>query len=459
MQHIELGKFSPYFTGYSELRIHENRNLSIGFLKGSNIRNVKSTTSGVSARVYRHGSWGFASSPNFGKDSIKTIIRAAGENARFLDEKQKKNKPSLPASKVKAIHDYATKKPRLSQKQLIEFVKDVDDYIGQKYTNLTSRYVALNCLDMEKKLLTSDGAYSYYMHPRALIAISMTLEKDGRPIELFDVYGDLGQFEDVFDDPTDLYPKIDQLYHHLRKKQEGIYAQPGIKECILDAELGGILAHEAIGHTTEADLVLGGSIAAKYMNQEVASPLVTLVDFANTALDRTCPIPLFVDDEGTEAQDAVIIDQGILKSYLHNKESALHFQTSPTGNARAWDFSDEPLIRMRNTAILPGNDRLEDMISSIEDGYYLIRPNNGQADTTSEFMFGVVLGYEIKNGKLGNAILDTTISGIAFDVLKTVSMVSDDMEWTVSGMCGKKQPMPVGMGGPAIKCRVNIGGR
>ena len=99
------------------------------------------------------------------------------------------------------------------------------------------------------------------------------------------------------------------------------------------------------------------------------------------------------------------------------------------------------------------------MISSIEDGYYLIRPSNGQADTTSEFMFGVVLGYEIKNGKLGRAILDTTISGLAFDVLKTVTMVSNDMKWLVSGMCGKKQPMPVGMGGPAIKCRVNIGGR
>ena len=287
----------------------------------------------------------------------------------------------------------------------------------------------------------------------------MTLEKDGRPIELFDVFGDLGQFEDVFDQPADLYPKIDQLYEHLRRKQEGVYAESGLKECILDAELGGILAHEAIGHTTEADLVLGGSIAAQYMDKNVASPLVTLVDFANTALGETCPIPLYVDDEGTKAEDAVIIDQGVLKSYLHNKESALHFQTNPTGNARAWAFSDEPLIRMRNTAIMPGKDSLESMINSIEDGYYLIRPNNGQADTTSEFMFGVVLGYEIKNGKLGRAIFDTTISGIAFDVLKTVSMVSNDMKWTVSGMCGKKQPMPVGMGGPAIKCRVNIGGR
>ena len=74
-------------------------------------------------------------------------------------------------------------------------------------------------------------------------------------------------------------------------------------------------------------------------------------------------------------------------------------------------------------------------------------------------MFGVCMGYEIKHGKLGRAIRDTTISGIAFDMLKTVDMLSDDMVWTCSGMCGKKQPMPVGMGGPAVKCKVNIGGR
>ena len=95
----------------------------------------------------------------------------------------------------------------------------------------------------------------------------------------------------------------------------------------------------------------------------------------------------------------------------------------------------------------------------MEDGYYLLDTTNGQADTTGEFMFGVSMGYEIKKGKLGRALLDTTISGVAFDMLKTVDMVSDTMEWASSGFCGKKQPMPVGMGGPALRCKVMIGGR
>ena len=74
-------------------------------------------------------------------------------------------------------------------------------------------------------------------------------------------------------------------------------------------------------------------------------------------------------------------------------------------------------------------------------------------------MFGVCMGYEIKKGKLGRAIRDTTISGVAFEMLQTVDMLSDTLVWTCSGMCGKKQPMPVGMGGPAVKCKVNMGGR
>jgi len=168
---------------------------------------------------------------------------------------------------------------------------------------------------------------------------------------------------------------------------------------------------------------------------------------------------IYIDDEGTKAEDVTIIENGILKGYMHNKESANMFNVAPTGNARAYEFSDEPIIRMRNTCILPGKDKLENMIASVEDGYYLMNPRNGQADATSEFMFGVTMGYEIKNGKLGKAIKDTTISGVAFDMLKTVTMVSDDLLWLNGGMCGKKQPITVGMGGPAIKCKVNIGGK
>ena len=114
---------------------------------------------------------------------------------------------------------------------------------------------------------------------------------------------------------------------------------------------------------------------------------------------------------------------------------------------------------MRNTCILPGRDSLKDMIAGIDQGYYLISTNNGQADLTGEFMFGVTMGYEISHGQLGRALLDTTVSGIAFDMLRTVDAVSDQVTWESSGFCGKKQIIPVGLGGPDIRCRIMVGGR
>jgi len=455
----DLGAYSRFFREYTELRVQENRDISIAFVKGNLMRNERSATGGVSARVYKNGSWGFSSHPDVNLDSVKSVIKTATDNAVFLDSRVKKSGKPLPGVTASSENDFSTQKSKFYQKELVDFVKEVDSYIEEKYPSLTSRNTVLRCLDMEKSVITSDGSSSFSMIPRTNFISGLSTEKDGSPVEVYDIIGGLGQFEDLFTSPSDLHGKIDELHEHLMKKKEGVFAGAGVTDCILDADITGILAHEAIGHTTEADLVLGGSVAGDYLGETVANPLVTLVDFAHTALGKTCPVPVYVDDEGTKAEDAVLIANGVLKSFMHNKETANHFNAKPTGNARAYRFSDEPLIRMRNTAILPGEDRLEDMIASIEDGYYLMRSGNGQADSTSEFMFAIPLGYEIKKGKIGKAIKDTTISGVAFDMLKTVTMISDDMSWSNGGMCGKKQPIPVGFGGPAIKCRIAIGGR
>ena len=98
------------------------------------------------------------------------------------------------------------------------------------------------------------------------------------------------------------------------------------------------------------------------------------------------------------------------------------------------------------------------VIASIEDGYYLMKTGNGQADSTTEFMFGIELAYEIRNGKLGAAVSNTTVSGTAINMLKTVDAVSDDMYWECNGYCGKKQPMVVSLGGPALRARAHLGG-
>jgi len=448
------------FKDYTELRAQVNATQHVTLLAGNMVANNQSTVGGVSARVYRGGTFGFASGATYTLDGVGDVLAAATGNAAFMDSQVKKGMPPLPARAAGKVGLKTAPHEPVPQNLLIDFAKALDGIIVEKYKNLSSRTVIATGLDIEKLLVVSDGTDSHLFQPRTLVYVLMTADSpDGTPVELHQCFGGFGRFDGHFTDPALLVPKLDKLYEDLMNKREGVHAKAGLCKCVLHPDLAGMLAHEAVGHTVEADIVLGGSVAAHNLGKPVASELVSMVDFAHTALGKPCPLPVYVDDEGVPAQDVNLIENGVLKNFMHSRETARHFGAEPMGNARAFAFSDEPLIRMRNTAILPGGDKLEDMIASVDDGYFLVKTGNGQADTTGEFMFAVGLAYEIKNGKLGRAIRETTISGVAFEMLKTVDMVSNDMTWDFSGFCGKKQHMTVGMGGPALRCDMNIGGR
>jgi TldD protein len=451
----------PLFTkdAHTELRAQLNRRRNVTRVSGSLTSNTRSDISGISARVWKNGVAGFASMAEYSNDAADTVLREASGNALFMDSHIGKGARVLPHA-GSGLRELDADIPDAEQKRYIDFTGELDAYIAKKYPGLAGRIVAARADSMEKRIVTSDGFDTHSVMPRSFVYLFLSAATAaGTPVELFAPLGGYGTFDRNFTDPALLFPEADALYEKLMQKREGVYPDAGVHTCVLGGILSGMLAHEAVGHTTEADLVLGGSVAGRCLNKQVASGLFSLTDFANSAFGKPVPLPLYVDDEGTPCEDALIIRDGILTGYMNNRETAQRFSMKPQGNARAYLFSDEPLIRMRNTAVLPGNDKLEDMIASVDDGYFLLDSGNGQADTTGEFMFGISMGYEIKNGKLGRAILDTTITGVAFEMLKTVDMVSRDMIWTCAGMCGKKQPMPVGMGGPALRCQVMIGGK
>ncbi|MCQ2538764.1 MAG: TldD/PmbA family protein [Lachnospiraceae bacterium] len=453
-------KKALFETGVStELRAQENRRRVVVFAQGNLVQNVRVEESGVNARVRKNGLCGFSSSAECTGEMAEAVLKAATNNAKFMVNHVDKKAIVVP-SITGGYVPYKREIIDTEQKRIIEKAKELDEYVAKSFPKLISRQVIYSEDSMDKVIYTSDFCDGHATSPRCYIYVYMTAESaEGKPVDMFRVFGGPGKFDDHFSDIEYIKPELEKQYNALMKKCEGVYAEAGLKTVILDGMMTGMLSHEAVGHTTEADLVRGGSVAGPCLNKQVASEKVTMIDFANEALGETAPLPVYIDDEGVAAKDAVIIKDGILTGYMNNRESAALYGVEPAGNARAWSFSDEPLIRMRNTAIIPGKDKLEDMIASVDDGYYLINSNNGQADLTGEFMFGVIEGYEIKNGKIGRAILDTTVMGVAFDMLKTVDMVSDKITWTSSGMCGKKQPMPVGMGGPALRCKITIGGR
>lgn len=459
MKDIDLTAYRDLFRSHTEMRVQESTQSSFSIINGKVEQNIENSSAGVSARVYHKGVWGFASTPVIDHDSVGEVVRAATANAKAFQSLSKTDKPPLEAIPSRSSFSPKRVKEPFSKKENLDRLLAIDAYIAKKYPDLKSRALFSRSQQIEKRWITSFGSEAYSSYPRAHIYVTLTRDKNGDSIENTEVFGGFGYFEEQFDDLCGIHRRIDELYEHLRKKAEGDYPKPGFQDVVLSPYVGGILAHEAIGHTVEADLVKNGSIARDFLNEKVASDIVTMVDFAHHYKGELLRVPVFTDDEGTEAIDAVLIDQGVLRGYMHNLESAHEFGCAPTGNARGFEFSDEPLIRMRNTAILPGNSSLEEMIASVDEGYYLMKTMNGQADSTSEFMFGIVQAYEIKNGKLGRALRDFTVSGVAFDMLKTITMLSSEMAWENSGYCGKKQPMIVSTGSPAIKCKMLIGGR
>ena len=452
-----LLKHAENLDRYTELRSHANFQTRLAMRKGVLIENTRAEKRGICARCYRGDAFGFASRVDDGDAAIEAVVAEASANAELT---RRGGGGALPEAGVGGGEfDYRTGRTKASAAERMAVVAEIDDYVTRTYPGLLNADIVLSNLAIEKALVTSEGAATRSYVPRSNVLLRLSMQGNDGVVDLHQVYGGFGDFEDRFDRVDWMFEAVDRLYEELREKADGTYCEAGTHEVILDSDLAGILAHEAIGHTCEADLVLGGSVAGDNLGRQVASEKFTLVDHAGRGPDDNASIAIHVDDEGTPCRDVTIIEDGVLKGFLHSKETARAFGVEPTGNARAYTFSDEPLVRMRNTAIRPGTDRLEDMIGAVDHGYYLKRSTNGQADSTSEFMFGVTQGYEIRNGTLGRAIRDTTISGVAFDMLKTITHVSDDLTWSRGGMCGKKQLIPVGMGGPAIKCRLNLGGK
>lgn len=449
---------TPLTGDYTEVRRHEMRKSRMVFVDGNLSTNQASTEAGTSARVYEKGYWGFASVATLDNASEAKVQDRAMANARVMSRFGKQQTLQLPVASHRGEHVFKGADP-LSQKDCMELLHNLHTLCKSKYPDLLSTSFMLQNEHHSKHLATSNGSQVLNSIQRAVCYLFLTAaNKDGNPVRLVETVSGKGSLADLDLSMSSMETKIDNLYRHLQAKCEAVPARGGKHTIVLAPELAGMLAHEAMGHPCEADLVLGGAVTGDLLGQQIASKLITMVDFAHHYGDEEVMIPVYADDEGTPATDAILIQDGVLQQFMNSRETASQTGKQPTGNARAYQYSDEPLVRMRNTAILPGKDKLSDMIAGVEDGYFLMQTGNGQADSTTEFMFGINLGYEIRNGQLGRAIRDTTISGNAIEMLSSIDAVSDDMHWVCSGYCGKKQPMVVSMGGPALRGVAHLGG-
>jgi TldD protein len=443
---------------YLETRRHELRKRRLLMVDGNLTLNSQTLDAGASARVYDGGYWGFASTNDASAAGIDRVTSEARRNAQAMGRFGKKDPLELPEGTYRGEHVFAGR-PAIGQDECVERMAELSAWCKERYPDLKSTRVLLSDEHHSKRLSTSTGSEVLSSIQRALCYFTFTaIGADGAPVEIMHVISGKGSLADLDLSPEALAAELDEVHGHVRAKCDALPARGGEHALVLAPELAGMLAHEAMGHPCEADLVLGGAVTRDLVGQRVASELVTMIDVANTFQGEEVMVPVYADDEGMPASDATLIKNGVLTEFMNSRETAAKMGIRPTGSARAYLPSDEPLVRMRNTVIVPGRSKLEDMIAGVGSGYYLMKTGNGQADSTTEFMFGISLAYEIKDGKLGRAIRDTTVSGSAIKVLQSADAVSDDLYWNCSGYCGKKQPMVVSMGGPALRVRAHLGG-
>jgi TldD protein len=424
--------------------------------------NLRSVQGGASARAYAGGYWGFASAPRDDAASLARVQHEARANAAAMGGAGGfggRAALSLPGERYTGAAQAEFGRGELPAAQAIERLAELHAHCMKHYAGLRSTRLYVTDEHHVKELQSADGARSLVRIQRAAAYVTLITEgDDGAPLELTEILSGIGTLADLDWSLAAFAPKLDALHGHLQAKRHAVHARGGLHRVVMSPEMTGILAHEAMGHPCEADSVLGGAITADLVGQPVASELVSMADLAHHFEGTELMVPVYADDEGTPARDVTMIERGVLREFMHSRETAARLGRAATGNARAYAPDDEPLVRMRNTAVLPGSSTLAQMIEGTGDGYLLLKTGNGQADATTEFMFGVTLGYEIRGGKLGRAIRDTTVSGSALKVLQSVDAVGREMQWSCSGYCGKKQPMVVSVGGPALRAMAQLGG-
>jgi len=235
-------------------------------------------------------------------------------------------------------------------------------------------------------------------------------------------------------------------------------APAGTFMVVLHSEAGGTMIHEAVGHGLEGDFNAKElSVYSGKMGSMVASPLITVVDDGTLANKRGSEK---MDDEGNPARKNILIENGKLVGYLHDRKSARHFQVGATGNGRRESYRHLPQPRMRNTYIAPGNDAPDKIINSVQKGILVKKMGGGQVDIVNgNFVFNVSEGYMIENGKVGKAIRGATLTGNGPKVMQIIDMVGSDLGFGI-GTCGKGgQGVPVSDAQPTIRIpEIVVGG-
>ncbi|MFH1452979.1 MAG: TldD/PmbA family protein [Armatimonadota bacterium] len=438
---------------YSDVRYEQITANSIHY-SGKELKDInQSSTHGGFIRVLNKNGLGMSSfnTPEQALSSFNT----AKESSLLVSENTQEKLNFAPAEPVKdEIYVDAEIDPRtISLEEKKNLLSHYNDMIlsSENIFNTDLSYIEVF---WDKYFLSSEGAR--IKQEQMIVYIGGSIyAKSGDIIQ--QVRLSLGGSQDY----KALLKREDTVKKQIKLAQDLLKAEKvtaGTYTVLLDPEIAGVFIHEAFGHLSEADLLENNPIKDKMkLGDTFGTEILNVVD-DGTLYGK--PGYYEYDDEGVPSQKTYLIEDGVLSGRLHNRKTALNFGEPITGNARAENFSFEPIIRMSNIYIDNGNSTFERLLKYIKNGLYIIGAKGGQTGG-DVYTFGAQAGYMIEDGKLTKMVRDINLSGNLFETLKNITGIADDLTFSESGGCGKggQTLWKSGVGSPHVRVeKVAVGG-
>ena len=453
-----LGKMAGQQIDHADVYFQYARSESWSLEEGIVKSGSYSIDKGVGLRAVSGEKTGFAYSDDLSLNALtqaavsaRGIAHGAGSGVAGLVGQRESNVPALYSSDDPLVS--------LTETDKIALLESVEQEARKQDPRVAEVMVSLAAEHDVIMVARHDGAICADVRPLIRLNVTVVAEQNGRRERGSFGGGGRQSYEYLIDEGRALGYAREAVRQAL-VNLESVDGPAGAMTVVLGPGWPGILLHEAIGHGLEGDFNRKGTSAfSGRVGDQVASELCTIVD-DGTIIDRRGS--LSIDDEGTQSQNTVLIENGVLKGYMQDLTNARLMGHEPTGNGRRESFAHLPMPRMTNTYMLPGTSEHEEIIESVSKGLYAVQFGGGQVDITSgNFVFSATEAYLIENGKITSPVKGATLIGNGPDVLTQVSMVGNNLQLDSGvGVCGKNgQSVPVGVGQPTLRLdEITVGG-
>jgi TldD protein len=417
---------------------------------------VGNSKSGFGFRVGQEERVGYSFSDIFNETSLNGAVKQAREVL---------NGPSSVQSQTfgrvqQQLYPSQNPMESMTLAEKIAKINEIEAYVKTLSPGITNVTLSYSAASKAVHIITADGQSLVDDRPMASLNVQVTVtDKDGKSETGYALLGGRVDCKDVFNEAA--YKEAAQKA--LKQAEELLIAEEapaGVMDVVLSPGWAAVILHEAVGHGLEGDFNRRDiSVYSGKIGQKVAAAEVTIVDQGDMPGERGS---LHFDDEGTPTQENVLIENGVLKGYMQDRQNAQLMQTGLTGNGRRESYAHVPMPRMTNTYFRNGTHDPADIIKSVKDGLYIADMGGGQVDITSgKFNMNATLAYRIRNGKLCEPVKGVTLVGDGLTVIQSITMVGNDLKIEKSaGACGKNgQSVTVSCGQPTIRvANMTIGG-